>query len=221
MPHARVLADKSARSKRKLQTTFQFSRFTSLTHLGGTVLAPGAAPADDLVGDPVGEGPVIPMASEPVAIVAAPTAVAPIAAAAPKAIAKGKAKARGRGERVIGPAGGVWSSIDVLDYGKLVLNPYDMSYGAHCAEHGATCRINRVIKKRPIGYLVRWMQESYRFKTADAHKNAKYERADGEILDLEHRLASRDDFSALPGSREWLNREPAPGIGELLEPAKL
>lgn len=186
----------------------------------GGVPAAAAAP---MVADVIGE--VVDRVDDPGAIVhpvVPPVAVASVEAKAkaeakakPEAKAKAKAKAKGgrrprdRGERLEGEEGEEWPSFTLPGGGKLVLDPFTMSYGAHCPKH-PECRINKVVSKRPIGYLTRWLDIAGDFVTAEEHTAAKMDREDGGKLSYLHRDASRTRFSALAGAEEWLNREPPP-----------
>lgn len=105
-----------------------------------------------------------------------------------------------------GQAGDPWNHIS-FPGGKLVFDPFRMSYGAHCPAH-PSCRVNRVVSKRPIGFLVAWLSAADSYADAKAHRQAKTRSAPGEPVCLERRQLCHDYFKELPGSAEWLAREP-------------
>ena len=51
------------------------------------------------------------------------------------------------------------------DVGQLVLDMSGASLAAHCRGHGhGQCRLNRVLHKRPLGYLVAWLLDGLRLR---------------------------------------------------------
>jgi hypothetical protein len=131
------------------------------------------------------------------------------------------ADARTHRVRQEGDQGEAWQIFHLPEVGKLVFDPFSNSYGAHCNQPGhKQCRINRVVGKRPIGYLVAWLLDGERHATAAQHKSAKMERDVGQPLSVQKRMDARAWFCSLQNSEEFLVREPDAPDGEM-EPAKL
>lgn len=158
----------------------------------------------------------------PPAMDMASTALAQPAAApiAPAGIA-GDASARRNQEREARVGlGNPWPTFDVPGMGKLVFDEVARSFGAHCSLH-PTCRVNRVVAKRPIGYLVAWLRDGTRHTSRAGHFAARMERADGQALSLANRQAARNFALSLPSLSGALELEaPAPQGGPL-EPLDL
>lgn len=112
----------------------------------------------------------------------------------------------------VGDDGAPWEAI-AFSEGKLVFDPYRLSYGAHCKEHRG-CKINRVLSKRPVGYLVAWLVASDQYGTEAEHKAAKSLSGPGQPLSLQCRQDARSYFASLPGAQAWLDREGPPKDGE-------
>ena len=111
---------------------------------------PAAAAAVDS-GDAAGGPP-------PVAVVPAAAAVVP-AADAP----------------AVGIGGVPWNSWDVPMGGRIVYDQRARSLGAHCPAHGSLCRINQVLKKRPLGYLGAWLNLAYACGDKDEHMQRRFD----------------------------------------------
>ena len=59
-----------------------------------------------------------------------------------------------------------WPTYTVPSGGWLVFNKKANSYAAHCHIHGAgRCRINKVLGKEPLGYLLKWLADAATFST--------------------------------------------------------
>ena len=56
--------------------------------------------------------------------------------------------------------GSPWPSWEVAGGGRLVLNSETQSLAMHCRRHGARCRIQQVLHKKPLGYLLAWDEEA-------------------------------------------------------------
>ena len=118
------------------------------------------------------------------------------------------AKRVGRGAcaRLEGDEGESWKSFLFPESGdKSVFDPFSSSYAAHCSLHG--CRINKVCKTRPLGYLIAWLLDAPNHATADLHKKAKSQHGEGEAVSEENRIHARTWFKDLPGAQLWLDRE--------------
>ena len=110
-----------------------------------------------------------------------------------------------------GNAGEAWPSFTLPDeIGSIVFDPFRISYGAHCQRHKG-CRINKVCKKQPLGYLVCWLLSADQFPNAASHKAATHKDAMKQAdspLRWQTRSEARVWFCTLDGSDVWLNREP-------------
>ena len=61
-----------------------------------------------------------------------------------------------------------WPTFAVPGGGWLVFNEKGGSYAAHCHLHGASqCRINKVLTKQPIPYLLKWLEDGSKFNSGD------------------------------------------------------
>lgn len=126
--------------------------------------------------------------------------------------------------RLEGAEGAPWSVFLLPEgIGKIVHDPYSNSYAAHCLgrDHGPHCRINRVCRKRPVGYLVAWLLDEERHRTASEHKAARLDRSESSSVSYEKRVAARSWFSTLEGSNVVLAREPAIRADGVEEPLRL
>jgi hypothetical protein len=114
-----------------------------------------------------------------------------------------------------------WRTWNMPPWGKLVLNEKGPtpSLAAHCFKHGALCRVNRVMSKRPLGYLVAWLQAQNHVDciSRETHMHRiKTLKALGEPLSLANRIPARalveamhPDLRALePNAEGGLPQEP-------------
>ncbi len=132
----------------------------------------------------------------------------------PHAKAKAKAKAKA------GPRGHDWRKFEVEKLGQIVWDPYEFSYAAHCKTHGPGCRINRVVSKKPLGYLPAWLQAQTlpEYGTTELHMAARLDRSDNSPVSFHHRVEAREWLKTIPGSADLFAREPGGGDEE---PVKL
>ena len=114
-------------------------------------------------------------------------------------------KRRREQARLHGEDGDAWERFILPDgWGRLVLDPFANSLGAHCGnrEH-QLCRTNRVLGKRPVGYLVAWLLQCG-CPTATDHKDIKLDhQADGPLSHAK-RLQAQLRFQSLPGAHRIL-----------------
>ena len=95
------------------------------------------------------------------------------------------------------PSGIPWREWEVPGLGKLVYDEGAKSMGAHCKYRGhkSICRINRVTHKKPLGYLLAWLEFCPAcIKNAELHKALKSGAA--TICTYANRVAARN---------RWLN----------------
>ena len=72
---------------------------------------------------------------------------------------------------------GNWNRYEVAPgVGYLVYNSADKSMSAHCLRHGGRCRAPKVLKKKPLGYYLLWLQRGQAISEGPKHA--------GEHLDL-------------------------------------
>ena len=107
----------------------------------------------------------------------------------------------GRGEpAVVAPAHtvyiGPWPNWQIGEFGALVLDASKGSLGAHCSRHGgSTCRANKVIKRKPLGFLVAWLMAGH----SDPHCNTC-----GLHADKKDRIRSDVSYADRVRARNWL-----------------
>ena len=91
---------------------------------------------------------------------------------------KKKSKAKGSGSKSIAGVENNWRRFE-FEHGELVYNEVDQSLSAHCKLHGSRCRLPKSLKKKGVGYLIRWLERAKEFEKgaehAQAHMNLKYE----------------------------------------------
>ena len=104
---------------------------------------------------------------------------------------------------------------------------YDVAAGhltAHCryCDHGV-CRLSRVLRKRPIGFLVAWLLDGHSHATQQEHLAAKRAVGEGEALDFEHRQDARELVRGLTdlGPLLLLESEACGRDGYVSEPEQL
>lgn len=71
----------------------------------------------------------------------------------------------------------------------------NFSIGCHCPRHGEGCRINKVARKRPVGYFLAWLLEGQTIDSGpeykDNHMSKRLEFAVGGAVDFDSRHAAR------------------------------
>ena len=104
-------------------------------------------------------------------------------------------------------------TIQVWSYGELRYNSNTNTIRAFCTclAHSQPCSKQRSLvagkrkgQGRPIGYLVAWLRDQ------DSHASKEeHVWMSGVHKNFDLRLKAREDFSALPGARAWLDKERA------------
>lgn len=77
--------------------------------------------------------------------------------------------------RAHGPRGEAWPRWHVPIGGDLVLNEGTGSLSAHCHLHGGRCRIMRVLKCAPLGYLFAWLNQAGDYPAGEDGRQAHME----------------------------------------------
>ena len=92
--------------------------------------------------------------------------------------------------------GGGWVVLDVLG-GWLRYSETMARLDAHCAQHGPSCKMDRALKKGPVGLVVAWLAHTCGTKvehdTAKGHISSHAARA--------QRLGGRATFKSMAASR--------------------
>jgi hypothetical protein len=118
--------------------------------------------------------------------------------------------------------GAPWSEWIIPGFGKVVYDEGERQLGAHCGcrEH-RPCRINKVLAKRPLGYLVGWLRIGHLYPNHALHDAAKTQQNPGQVLDLAARLAARRFLEEDPLYANLLALEPPPELGLPVEPLRV
>ena len=104
-------------------------------------------------------------------------------------------------------------TIQIWGYGELRYNSNTNTVRAFCscAAHAQPCSKQRTLlggkrqgQGRPLGYLVAWLRDQDNHTSKDEHVWLS-----GVHNNFDLRLKARQDFSALPGARAWLDKERA------------
>lgn len=118
-----------------------------------------------------------------------------------------------------------WDRVNSALWGKFVLDPVTNSVGLHCHLHGPGCRINKVLRKRPIGYFAAWALAGQSVPLGpegrQAHMAMRFLREAGTPMDFEHRSAARNralDEGSIARVFEWERAEGNGAIGDHFEP---
>lgn len=161
---------------------------------------PAHAPEDGCFEMPVTVAPE----EAPAAAIVAAAAAAPAATAAPRAPLVMRA-----------PRGDSWARWPVpgLDGAWLVWDENRRSMGAHCSAPGHhMCRLNRVVKKRPVAFLICWLRAGGDHADRISHLQAARTGSLGsDVVSLERRQATRN----------WLrNQATLEGALQLEDPAE-
>ena len=82
---------------------------------------------------------------------------------APKTLAKASGSIAGIADN--------WVRYPYREFGHLVLNKADNSVSAHCPVYGSRCRLPKTLKKKGLGYLLRFLELSV---SKDYGEGAKY-----------------------------------------------
>ena len=94
---------------------------------------------------------------------------------------------------------GPWNKVESAAWGRFVLNETgtNPSIGCHCPYHGAKCRINKVARRRPVGWMAAWVLAG-RMEGIPAgpagqrqHMELRTQVQPGEMLDQVERAAAR------------------------------
>lgn len=90
------------------------------------------------------------------------------------------------------------------------------SASAPIAAATAIVKLNRVLKKQPIGYLVAWLREGQRqdLKTAADHKAVRLDRSEDGPMSFTRRVSAREYFTGFPDAERFLELEPPPCDGQ-------
>ena len=134
------------------------------------------------------------------------------------------APAEPRPARRGGPRGASWPNrpVEGTGGGRIVHNVEAASSAAHCDVHGSLCRINRVIAKRPMGYLLAWLAATDKFTSRQAHMAARLDRLRvDDTCSLPNRARSRTLGEAMPALAPAFALEPSAPDGQPDEPVNL
>ena len=116
------------------------------------------------------------------------------------------------------PAG--WTKTPVDDLGWILFNSDRSQMSAHCRLH--KCRINKVSRKRPMGYFCCWLMLCHGYSAAEYsqpdHFADRLKRQEGEPLSQSNRSDARALYEDREDLVECFRCEPPPPAGHDKEP---
>jgi hypothetical protein len=91
---------------------------------------------------------------------------------------------------------------------------------AHCKKHGAgKCKINKIARKRPMGYFLRWLMISKDYDGQSHHMAGRFEREEGDSMSKTNRMGARMLYKDDASLADCYNLEGPPKTGEGREPS--
>ena len=105
-----------------------------------------------------------------------------------------------------------------------MLNSAANSLAAYCRGHGhGQCKVNRVLRKRPVGYLVAWLLDGCNHASKEQHIASRHCRGEDSALSYERRRDARDLINGMPALAKVLDleRQACNRDGDVSEPEDL